>query len=181
MLPHCRTLSALSLALYAGLSLSAPGAARATTQYHPFVLTAYGTGPGGQDLLAGRYPAAVRQLRMHGSTQDDPAALNANRCVAWTMTKQWRDAHLACDAAVRSAMQRRLESEPWSTASLSRTDRALAVAYADRAVLRWLSGDAHGAQADLASAQWLAPQASFVVDDLSALRSHPPQEQARGS
>ncbi len=181
MLSHHRTLSTLSLALCVGISLAAPAAARAATQYHPFVLTAYGAGPGGQDLLAGRYPAAARQLRVHGDTQDDPTKFNANSCVAWTMTQHWQDAHVACDAAVRSAAQRRLESEPWSTSSASGADRALAAAYADRAVLRWLSGDARGAQADLASAHWLAPQAGFVVDDLSALRSHPPEEHASGS
>ena len=68
-----------------------------------------------------------------------------------------------------------------SAARVSGADRSLAAAYADRAVLRWLSGDRRGARAGLARAQVLAPQAGFVVKDLSALRSHPPEEHASGS
>jgi hypothetical protein len=87
---------------------------------------------------------------------------------------------LATSSAARAADQR-LAGAPWRAASASGADRALAAAHADRAVLRWLSGDPRGARADLARAQGLAPQAGFVVNDLSALRSHPPEELASGS
>ena len=104
MTPHSRENRALPLALYAGFALASSAAALAGTQRHPFVLTAYGAGPGGRDLLAGRYPAALRQLRARGSAPRDPRAFSANRCVAFEMTQHLRAAQSACDTAVLAAV-----------------------------------------------------------------------------
>ena len=181
MTPHSRKNRALPLALYAGFALASSAAALAGTRRHPFVLTAYGAGPGGRDLLAGRYPAALRQLRARGSAPRDPRAFSANRCVAFEMTQHLRAAQSACDTAVLAARSARLDAAPRSGSSRISADRALAAAYSDRAVLGWLRGDPRGARADLARAQALAPQARFVLRNVAALKSHPLQAQAHGS
>ncbi len=181
MRPHSRTHRALPLALYAGFALAGSAAALAGTQPHPFVLTAYGAGPGGRDLLAGRYPAALRRLRARGGAGPDPKAFSANSCVAFEMTQHLRAAQSACDAAVLAADRARLDAGPRSGSSRISANRALAAAYADRAVLGWLRGDRHGARADLARAQALAPQAEFVRRNIAALKSHPLRAQAHGS
>ena len=179
MTPHCRKHRALPLALYAGFALAGSAAARAGTQPHPFVLTAYGAGPGGRDLLAGRYPAALRRLRARGGAAPDPRAFSANSCVAFEMTQHLRAAQSACDAAVLAAESARLDAAPWSGSSRISANRALATVCADRAVLGWLRGERRGARADLAKAQALAPQAGFVRRNVAALKSHPLQ--AHGS
>ena len=55
---------------------------------------------------------------------------------------------------------------------MRRRPNSQAVAYSNRAVLRWLNADAQGARQDLAKAQALAPQATFVIRNMSAMQSH---------
>ena len=181
MTPHSRTLRALPLALYAAMSLASSTTAWADAQPQPFVLTAYGSAPGGEDLLRGRYPAAVQQLRVTGRSALEPAAISANSCVAFAMTQRWRAAQDACDAAVRDARNARLNAAPWTESATISSDRALAAAYSDRAVMRWMDGDAHGAHVDLERARTFAPQARFVVRNVRALRAHPNAVLAHGS
>jgi len=181
MTSHSRKLRALSLVLYAGLSLASTTAAWADVQAQPFVLTAYGSAPGGKDLLRGHYPAAVQQLRSDGRHALEPAAVSANSCVAFAMTQRWRAAQDACDAAVRDARDVRLGAAPWTESATISTDRALAAAYSDRAVMRWMAGDAQGAHADLERARTFAPQAGFVLRNVRALRAHPSAVHAHGS
>jgi hypothetical protein len=163
------------------MSLASSTAAWADAQPQPFVLTAYGSAPGGEDLLRGRYPAAVQQLRIDGRTALEPAAVSANSCVAFAMTQRWHAAQGACNAAVREARNARIDAAPWTESATISSDRALAAAYSDRAVMRWMDGDAHGAQADLERARTFAPQARFVVRNVRALRAHPSAVPAHGS
>lgn len=181
MTSHGRKLRTLPLALYAVMSLASSTAAWADAQPHPFVLTAYGSAPGGQDLLTGRYPAALQQLRASGHAPLDAAAVSANNCVALAMTRRWDAAQSACDAAVREARDARLSAAPWSAAGANSKDRAIAAAYSDRAVLRWMSGNARGARADLDEARVFAPQAGFVVRNVRALRAQALKKVTHGS
>lgn len=163
--PRSRALgAALALALTSGAAL-AGGA-------HQFVFTAYSDAPGGAEVLAGHYRAAVEKLKGHaGDMALDSSAVNTNRCVAYSMTLQWQQARAACDAAVRTAREHRLPSAWWSWAPASDED-SVAVAYANRAVMHWMLSDAAAARTDLAKAQELSPQADFVARNVVALRAH---------
>jgi len=155
--------AAIALALCSGTAL-ADGAQR-------FVFTAYSDAAGGADVVAGRYQAALKELARHRDTMDlDPSAANTNRCVAYSMTLQWQEARAACNAAVHAAVgQPRSAQAPWLPSSDA---ESLAVAYANRAVVNWLSHDDAAARADLAKARDLSPQATFVTHNLAALKVH---------
>jgi DNA-binding transcriptional LysR family regulator len=60
--------------------------------------------------------------------------------------------------------------EAWFRTAPRRLGRALA--YANRAVLHWLSHDEAGAWKDLANAQELSSQAEFVMRNVAALKVH---------
>lgn len=137
----------------------------------PFVLVAYSDRPGGTPLAGGDYDAATRMLRrMPPASMLDPAALDTNRCVAYAMTRQLAAARLACEAAVE-------ELKPQAGSVLAerhggQDDADAALAYSNRAVLRWLSADRAAAQQDLARARRLAPHADFVLKNLAATQGH---------
>ena len=155
--------AAIALALFSGAAL-ADGAQR-------FVFTAYSDASGGADVVAGRYQAALRELASHRDIMDlDPSAANTNRCVAFSMTLQWQQARAACDAAVHAAVEGRLTAQAsWLPSS---NTESLAVAYANRAVVNWLSHDDAAASEDLAKARELSPSAAFVARNLAALKMH---------
>ena len=109
----------------------------------------YSNWPGGKELAAHDYTAAIAAASSLGVHADSTAALVSatNLCVAYTMTKAFREAVESCDAAVTLAHQvdgpeSRSLSPPGATA------RALS----NRGVLRALSGDLAGAARDLQSA-----------------------------
>lgn len=182
MSSHRHNAPMLPLALCAGLTLSMATAAFAAEQPHPFVLTAYPAAIGGHALLAGRYPAALQQLRGHTSPAAlDAAAVSTNRCVALSMTAQWHAAQAACDSAVREASEARLDSPTWALGSSIDSDERLAAAYTDRGVMRWLSHDQAGAQQDFSRALTLSPGSGFVTRNLTALKFHGTEVHPRGS
>ena len=155
--------AAIALALSSGTAL-ADGAQR-------FVFTAYSDATGGADVVAGRYQSALEELATHSDIMDlDPSATNTNRCVAYSMTLHWQEARAACNAAVHAAVERRLSAQA-SWLPSSNTD-SLAVAYANRAVVNWLSHDDAAAREDLAKARELSPRAAFVARNLAALKMH---------
>ncbi|TLY62951.1 MAG: hypothetical protein E6K52_04750 [Gammaproteobacteria bacterium] len=161
---------ALRLGLAAVL-LSGP-VAYAAEQPHAFVLTAFSNGVAGGTILAGDYQSAIKQLAGHVSEPLlEASTANTNRCVAYSMTKQWEAARLACDAAVREARDERANLPGWMEWARKRHDDYVAVAYANRAVMHWFAKDASAAQLDLAKAEALSPKADFVARNLEALRA----------
>src|SRR5450756_1022541 len=91
-----------ALALAAAVSLLLGSAAQAADEPHNFVLTAFSHGRGGSELTHGNYEAAVRELGTSPNAMGlDPASLSNNRCVAYSITRQWESARIACDTAVR--------------------------------------------------------------------------------
>jgi hypothetical protein len=130
---------------------------------------AYVDAAGGSALESGEYATAARTLKqMLAWTAVDPGALETNRCVAYTVTRQLPAARVACDAAVREAQSERsgfLAATVWNTGAYD-----TALAYSNRAVLEWLSGDKAAAERDLVRARALAPGADFVAHNLSAVR-----------
>ena len=109
----------------------------------------------------------------------DPSAVDTNRCIAYSMTLQWQKAHAACDAAVRAASIQRNLSSVWWRQSHESDDDYLALAYANRAVLEWMSSNEAAARKDLAEARQIAPQSSFVAQNLAALETHGEVAQAK--
>jgi tetratricopeptide (TPR) repeat protein len=141
---------------------------------HRFVFTAYSNAAGGAEVIAGRYRAALEKLTSYSAatTQVDSSETDTNRCVAYSMTLQWQEARAACDDAVRAATQQRSISPAWWSSAPPPDDDYVALAYANRAVMYWLSQNEAAAQKDLARAQELSPQADFVAQNVAALKVH---------
>jgi hypothetical protein len=156
--------AAIALALASGTAL-ADGA-------HRFVFTAYTDAAGGTEVIAGRYRAALQELRSQFDTMDlDPAATNTNLCVAYSMTLQMQRARATCDAAVHEANERSLSVPGW-LGTVKSGDEDLALAYSNRAVMHWMEHEESAARKDLAEAQALAPRADFVARNVAALEMH---------
>ena len=164
----------LRLPLLAVALLAASASARAADPADPFVLVAYSNRAGGEKLASGDYGNAAQTLYTQTSAglTSDPEALSTNRCVAYAMTRQLERAHRACDDAVRQAQATDGVLALWNPQVQSQNSEAQAVAYSNRAVLHWLDADPSGAQADLARARALAPEAAFVQRNLQAMQLH---------
>lgn len=145
-------------------------AARAAETPNPFVFVAYSNRAGGEHLASGEYTTAAQALHRRKNTGISAAqALDTNnRCVACAMTQQPMRARAACDAAVRDAQS----ADNALLSSNPQTRQTAAVAYSNRAVLRSLHADLSAAQQDLARAEALAPQASLVMRNVTAMRAH---------
>ena len=140
---------------------------------HRFVFTAYSDSAGGAEIVAGRYRVALEELRSHPGNMDlDPSATDTNRCIAYSMTLRWRQAHAACDAAVLAAAERQNTVPTWLGWTQGYNDELLALAYANRAVMHWMSHDDGAARKDLARAVQLSAQSDFVARNVAALEAH---------
>jgi hypothetical protein len=163
-----RYAQAVSLGLLAAALISTVVAA--ADKPDPFVLVAYSNRAGGTQISNGEYLTATRETT--ASLPGDPGALATNHCVAFAMSQQLAKAQVACDSAVQAAHSEQAQLPSWNPRSHAEAVTSLAVAYSNRAVLRWLSADTQGARGDLAHAQELAPQATFVVRNVIAMQSH---------
>lgn len=162
-----------SRALGAGIALALMSSAALAGGAHRFVFTAYSDAAGGADVVAGRYHAALEQLKGRSGTMEfDASAANTNLCVAYSMTLQLGEARAACDAAVRTASERPVLRGAWWNGTRPSPDESQAIAYANRAVMYWLLHDQPAAQKDLARAQKLAPRSGFVTQNVAALAVH---------
>ena len=164
-----------------GAALALASGAALAQGSHRFVFTAYTDVAGGAEVMAGRYRAALEELTGDpGSMALDPSAVETNRCIAYSMTLQRQKAHAACDAAVRAAStQRNLRSAWWRAQSHESDNDYLALAYANRAILEWMSSNEAAARKDLAEARQIAPQSGFVAQNLAALEAHGKVAQAK--
>lgn len=169
-----------SRALGAGLALALASTAALADGAHRFVFTAFSDATGGDEVVAGHYSAALEELTSAaGAGQLDRAAVDTNRCVAFSMSLRWQEARAACDDAVRAATEERRKPPVWWSWMHTSADDYLAVAYANRAVVQWLSNDDAAAHEDLAKAQALAPGADFIALNLVALKAHTEVAQAK--
>jgi hypothetical protein len=131
----------------------------------PMVLASYLDARGGQALVRGQAERALEQLD-HGKPRSYSAFELNNRCVAHTVLRQWPQATDACDAAVASALDRRERKHHRFGGLRDSTDREVATAYSNRAVMYWLSNETGAAHKDLVEARKLAPYASYVKRNL---------------
>lgn len=161
-------------ALCAGVALVSLSGAALADEAPRFIFTAYSDAAGGADVLAGRYRTALEELNAQSAaTELDPAAaINTNRCVAYSMTLQWQEARAACDAAVHAAREQHGSLPSWMSWIGKSNEEYVALAYANRAVMDWLSSDDAAARRDLAEARRLLPRADFVAQNLAALKVH---------
>src|SRR5262245_12516591 len=68
------------------------------------VLTAFINGAGGESVMAGRYDAALTEIKGDRSASSDAyTARITNQCVVYAAMKQLQQAKSACDEAVRAA------------------------------------------------------------------------------
>ena len=163
-----RHAQAVSLGLIAAALIST--VVSAADKPDAFVLVAYSNRAGGTQITNGEYLTATAAA--HSDVQADPAALATNHCVAFAMSEQLAQARQACDTAIRAAHSEQAQLPSWNPRSRQQAVDAQAVAYSNRAVLRWLNADSPGARQDLAKAQALAPHATFVARNISAMQSH---------
>ena len=160
-------------ALGAAVALVLASGAAIADGAHRFVFTAYSDSAGGDEIVAGRYRVALEELQSHPGNMDlDPSATNTNRCIAYSMTMRWREAHAACDAAVRAASERQNTVPTWLGWTRGSDDELLALAYANRAVMHWMSHDDGAARKDLTRALALSPRSDFVTRNVAALEAH---------
>ncbi|HEU4781062.1 MAG TPA: hypothetical protein VFS58_14360 [Steroidobacteraceae bacterium] len=142
------------------------------------MLASFMDAPGGGALMAGRPQRAIEQLGAKGKTNLSAAGLT-NLCVAHTVARDWTQALDACDAALAAALDDRSRMRSRPGTHFQRASKGLAVAYSNRAVMRWLSHDTTASADDLSRARAIAPKANFVVRNTELTARVPAQAQVR--
>ena len=165
-----KPLQALRVAL--AVALLTGSAVRAADQPSKFVLTAYTNGTGGHSIVAGKYDEALDELK-HPSifSLHESSTVANNKCVAYAMVGEFETAIAACNDAIVGARHDLRYMGVSEIFERQKYSEYLAVAYANRAVVDWLSKDSVSAASDLASAAELAPKADYVVQNITALHS----------
>ena len=137
-----------------------------------FIVRVYSNDVGSEDLLSGRYDAALAKIETSQSlhvASDFAAATNL--CVAQIMAGRFDSARGACDEALKSARSSAISTSTWGPPAGGAHQQDVAIAYANRAVLHWLTDDIQSAANDLAQAKRLSPRADFVTRNVAALQS----------
>jgi hypothetical protein len=123
----------------------------------------YSNAPGGKEIAAGNYDAAIALASTRSARRDLEGALIAatNLCVAYTIKRELDGAFEACAEALTLA--RRVDKATGARFHPVATARALT----NRGVLRAVSGDTLGAAADFreatrSSGKWAAPSRNLA-------------------
>jgi hypothetical protein len=123
----------------------------------------YLNAPGGKEIEAGNYDAAITLAKTPIARHDLEGALIAatNLCVAYTVKRELDGAYEACAEALTLA--RRVDKATGARFRSEATARALT----NRGVLRAVSGDTLGAAADFRAAErssgkWAAPSRNLA-------------------
>jgi len=166
-----------ALRLGLAVALLTGSVVHAADQPSKFVLTAFTNATGGHSIVSGDYNTALDELKHPSlSWSQDVATVATNKCVAHAMVGEFETAMAACNAAIASARHDLRFLDFSAISERQQYSEYLAVAYANRAVVDWLSKDASSAASDLASAAELSPRADFVARNITAL--HSPHEHA---
>lgn len=138
---------------FAGLLLCAltSTAALSNDRVDAFHVVAIEDQAGGELVTSGQFAAAAEKIGKTKSKRRSFAAHN-NLCVAYIKLRNIELARKSCDAAIasRGRAADKLEWRPRSDSGLRQRDRA--VALSNRGVVRALSGELDGAQADFEEA-----------------------------
>jgi hypothetical protein len=189
----------LSLTIATLALLSAASEVRVTDPgTDSFVLTVDPKERGAEELLQGRYDSAISMLESpdavphgkHAVNTQRTAGVKSNLCVAQIMAGQFASAEETCDAAVKAAhVVKNAPVTPaapaigsHSVAGAAQQARALAIAYSNRAVLRWICQDLDVAATDLAEAKKLMPDSEIVALNIAVLHTpHPSVAQVQSA
>jgi len=160
MFPLTRMAAVASLLLAAG--------AHAADKPSSFVLTAYSNDAAGAEVLSGQYKSALELLAHPKSdSQLYYTAARTNECVAYSALRQLDEAQVACDRAISTAKRSKVPVQ--GLRARRDQNEMIALAYSNRAVLRWMRNDDANAAADMDTAMKLAPRADFVARNMLAL------------
>jgi hypothetical protein len=134
-----------------------------------YEMASYSDWPGGEEIAARDYDAAIAKARRH-AWLDDTTALVAttNLCVAHTVKRELPAAAVACTKAL--SLARRVDS---GTHAKHPRESATAKALLNRGVLRAVSGDSLGAASDFRTAAGLRTAREAAVRNLAALEASP--------
>jgi tetratricopeptide (TPR) repeat protein len=137
-----------------------------------FIVTVYSDSRGSQELLIGHYDAALTQIETsHGLGEANHLEAATSLCVAQMMAGRFDSARTACDEAVKTARSAAIATPTWGPSAGGAYQADVAIAYANRAVLHWLTDDTQSAASDLAQAKRFAPKADCVTRNLAALNA----------
>jgi hypothetical protein len=163
---------AISATAIAAASIFSAGSAQAADVVSPkMVLTAYVNGAGGESVMAGKFDAALTEIkRDRSASSDEYTAKITNQCVTYAAMKQIPQAMSACNEALRSAKYDRMSAQRFSPGT-SIQNSYVAIAYTNRAVVQMMAKNPEGAKSDMARARSLAPQAEFVSKNLLAMQA----------
>jgi tetratricopeptide (TPR) repeat protein len=173
MLSSLRQVSRITIGLLTSALMWVVAPANATEQgTDQFIVRVYSNGLGSQELLGGHYDAALAQIETsRGLDEASRFEAATNLCVAHMMAGRFDSARSACDKAVKSARSSAIATPHWGPPAGGAHQQDVAIAYANRAVLHWLTDDAQSAANDLAQAKRLSPKADFVTHNVTALQS----------
>lgn len=102
-------------------------AARAQDQSQALVLTAYVNAAGSSDLTAGKYAAAVAQIKPRKRACAYRSAMtDTNLCVAYIAMRDLPAARTACDAAVSAEQAEHVGLSVWNSNARTHPNRQLA-------------------------------------------------------
>jgi hypothetical protein len=156
---------ALRVAVLAGMCAAA--GAQAAGASGKAVLSGYSDGLAGASLMAGDYSRVIAELGLRGSLyRSDELSGSANLCIAYVMTRAWQKADAMCDEAVNVARQNESDLLLYSRAVRA---EHVALAYSNRAVLRWLESRPEAVAHDLGRARAYAPDAGFVAQNMAVI------------
>jgi tetratricopeptide (TPR) repeat protein len=163
---------ALRLAVAASLMFTAAASQAAEPVARP-VLTGYSDTVGAEALQSGEYKSMVAEVaRFKDAPTVSPTAYSTNLCVGFIASRQMDEAQKACDSAVRAAKRERTQSSSWMVTSRKAYNEQIAIAYANRAVMYYLSNKPEKAAEDLVKAESLAPSAGYVTRNLAAMSTN---------
>lgn len=135
-----------------------------------FEMASYLDSPGGREVAAGDYAAAIAKATSGASHfhATSPLVASTNLCVAYTVTGVFEAAQNACAKAVTLA--KRLDDMPHRRFARS---TATSKALTNRGVLRAVSGDSAGAATDFRKAAAMRGADSAASRNLAYLESSP--------
>ena len=108
-----------------------------------FEMLVYDDTPQGRRIASGEWYEALAQVEKGTFKTFDNFN---NRCVLLTMTSDFEDAEMACDAAVETRNMNSATTSEWRNAARRRIQKAMALT--NRGVLRAVTGDVAGARQD---------------------------------
>jgi hypothetical protein len=177
-----RDKSSIALRLAVAASLVFAAAAQADEPVARPIITGYSDSVSTQTLQSGEYKSMIAEVaRYKDAPTVSPTAYSTNLCVGFIASRQMAEAQKACDSAVRAAKRERTQLSSWMVTSRKAYNEQIAIAYANRAVMYYLTNKPEKAALDLVKAEALAPSAGYVTRNLAAMSTSNTVAQTTGA